>query len=891
MNIVPVWLSCLLILASACLPTATAETGEEEVCATTQYRCYDSGERMCIPESWKCDGQVDCEKGEDERHCQSTSCKVQCVSTGTCLTEDLLCDGNLDCSDGSDEGPQYCQTKACSNEEFKCEDHGNCINGSLVCDNKPDCLDGSDELSCNVTLVGCGKEQEKCGSGECIYKVYWCDGHNDCADASDETACSTSHCNHDEFRCKNGECVPKQWRCDVHLDCKDNSDEEDCSITLVNEVDTCEKNKVRCKNTNECIHQGWQCDGDNDCSDGYDESEQVCGVRKKCKDDEFRCFNGDCIAQRFNCSGQPECMDGSDELNCGNNKCDPVTEFDCGAELPCIPIELVCDTKDNCGNLADEPREKCGGEGTCALNNGGCDQICIDTPGGHVCACKPGFIMGQNHTCEDIDECEQQGYCSQICENEPGNYTCSCLSGYLLSPEDSHSCVAGTGGAAGIVFSRKRDIRLTMLDSRNKTTVIVNGTRSASGIDYHYEDGMMFWSEQYDKRIYKAKVHDNLQQYKVVVDGEADEGIAVDWIYDNLYYVRRHKDQTKSITVTDFSGRYHVDIVKDNLEEPRSLAVKPERGWLFWSDWGERPRIEMSSMDGTNRKVLVNDNIIWPNGIVVDPVRDYLFWADAKLHKIFSVNVLNKVVKQILFDPVNLYHPYSITVFQDHVYWTDRKENSTNIMRANKFTGVDVQQFSSSYSELVPMNLKIYHSLIQPRGTNQCHKRSMPCSHVCLPSGLSLTSGRHARNLGDAEDVRSVCLCPQGLKLDKDGSTCVSDGSNFTTLAPTTTTPPPLPMPVDDKKNGIDIREDQTLFIVSLVAVTAFISVACTLITFYLCKKYKPVGHDVTLSKCVVNTREGYQPPIRSTMAKFHESESMVPLQRGSPDSEGDPPV
>ena len=58
---------------------------------------------------------------------------------------------------------------------------------------------------------------------------------------------------------------------------------QDCSITLDNEVDTCEKNKVRCKNTNECIHQGWQCDGDNDCSDGYDESEQVCGVRKKCK--------------------------------------------------------------------------------------------------------------------------------------------------------------------------------------------------------------------------------------------------------------------------------------------------------------------------------------------------------------------------------------------------------------------------------------------------------------------------------------------------------------------------------------------------------------------------------------------------------------------------------
>ena len=216
---------------------------------------------------------------------------------------------------------------------------------------------------------------------------------------------------------------------------------------------------------------------------------------------------------------------------------------------------------------------------------------------------------------------------------------------------------------------------------------------------------MIFWSEQYDKTIYRAKLQDNLRQNKVIVSGEADEGIAVDWIYDHLYYVRRHKDERKSITVTDFIGRCHVDIIKDNLEEPRSLAVKPERGWLFWSDWGERPRIEMSSMDGANRKVLVNDNIIWPNGITVDPVRDYLYWADAKLHKIFSVNVLNKMVKQILFDAVNLYHPYSITVFEDRVYWTDRKDNSTNIMRANKFTGADVKQFSSSYSVRFCLNI------------------------------------------------------------------------------------------------------------------------------------------------------------------------------------------
>ena len=27
---------------------------------------------------------------------------------------------------------------------------------------------------------------------------------------------------------------------------------------------------------------------------------------------------------------------------------------------------------------------------------------------------------------------------------------------------------------------------------------------------------------------------------------------------------------------------------------------------MFWTDWGEKPRIERAYMDGTNRKVIIN---------------------------------------------------------------------------------------------------------------------------------------------------------------------------------------------------------------------------------------------------------------------------------------------
>ena len=40
--------------------------------------------------------------------------------------------------------------------------------------------------------------------------------------------------------------------------------------------------------------------------------------------------------------------------------------------------------------------------------------------------------------------------------------------------------------------------------------------------------------------------------------------------------------------------------------------------YLFWTEWGQYPRIERSRLDGTQRAVLVNVSISWPNGISID---------------------------------------------------------------------------------------------------------------------------------------------------------------------------------------------------------------------------------------------------------------------------------
>ena len=78
-----------------------------------------------------------------------------------------------------------------------------------------------------------------------------------------------------------------------------------------------------------------------------------------------------------------------------------------------------------------------------------------------------------------------------------------------------------------------------------------------------------------------------------------------------------------------------------DLEEPRAIAVYPEKGWLFWSDWGENPRIERAGMDGSHRSVIVDDeqSVRWPNGIALDLVSDRIFWVDAKLNLVGSADL------------------------------------------------------------------------------------------------------------------------------------------------------------------------------------------------------------------------------------------------------------
>lgn len=55
---------------------------------------------------------------------------------------------------------------------------------------------------------------------------------------------------------------------------------------------------------------------------------------------------------------------------------------------------------------------------------------------------------------------------------------------------------------------------------------------------------------------------------------------------------------------------------------------------MYWTDWGEMPKIERADLDGTERVIMVNTSLGWPNGLALDYQERRIYWGDAKTDKI-----------------------------------------------------------------------------------------------------------------------------------------------------------------------------------------------------------------------------------------------------------------
>ncbi|XP_047739334.1 low-density lipoprotein receptor-related protein 1 [Hyalella azteca] len=779
-------------------------------CDKEQFECV--RDLRCIDRRFLCDGDNDCSDHSDEDASSGGVCEVaECsggqfeCSNNRCIEHHWVCDGDDDCGDGSDETSDQC---TCNDMEFRCGD-GHCIPVHWRCDGYEDCAASpghkSDEDNCEER--DCSSGDYRCGNGRCILMAFVCDGNDDCHDNTDEmfchtichnvsalnvpntppmcaTSCNTSLTREDcEERqdctwCGDSVCFASHQLCDGVHDCPDDADEAACAITLSS---LCSTEEFLCEEELRCIPRDFLCDGNADCFDNSDE--RNCSTIS-CSSEEWRCTSGrQCILQSYHCNGSPDCDDESDERNCTTSSSSAATHVETpgnhsGLYNPCLaPAVMSCDN----GTICLLPHQLCDGVQLCddGFDEGGrcglkectllaCTEGCVQTPYGPLCTCPVHTsLLEDGVTCSSPPHiCDVWGTCHQLCHRvSGGGHKCGCSAGFLLEA-DGFTCKSVERREPYLVFCNRHELHRLSITS-NVSSVqhkpLLKGLKNAVALDFwHTDEGIdhLFWTDVSSDQIFTGTLYaGSLTNIHVVLSfGVATaEGLAVDWMGHNLYWVVRGKRsslQVAQLSGSSLSGVNTKTLIDTAIHSPRAIALDPRDGLIFWTDWEmHKSRIERATMSGGDRRVVVTiGGLGWPNGLTLDYFARRIYWIDAKSDSIHTAEYDGSDPRMILHAHDLLSHPFAITLYGTQVFWTDWRTNS--LMSANKYNGSNVSVLRRTITQ--PFDVVLVHPSRQPReGANACAGNG-GCSHLCLLSGP-----------GTRE-----CHCPQEMSLVPNSTQC-----------------------------------------------------------------------------------------------------------------------
>ncbi|CAH0717532.1 unnamed protein product, partial [Brenthis ino] len=394
-----------------------------------------------------------------------------------------------------------------------------------------------------------------------------------------------------------------------------------------------------------------------------------------------------------------------------------------------------------------------------------CSHLCRATPRGPACACPaPLRLQRDGYSCAPAHACTDWGVCSQTCQPHKNRYKCTCYEGYKLAA-DGFTCKSTAPERPLLVFSNRHELRGVQLPAL-AARALVAALRNTLALAWRRDPApphavQMFWTDVLDDAIYRGTLFGEvISGIEVVVQQglTAAEGLAVDWIAGNLYWV---ESNLRQIEVASVDGKYRRTLISGDMGSPRAIAVDPTVGLMFWSDWdAEAPRIERASLAGRRRTVVLRlggegggeGGAALPNGLALDVVARRVYWADARADALLTADYEGGERRVVLRAHPALAHPFALALYESHVYWTDWRANA--VLRANKWNGSDVVYVQRTLTQ--PFDVKVVHPSLQPPGAGNPCALNGNCSHLCLIDSAS----------------ERVCACPHLMRLADDGRTC-----------------------------------------------------------------------------------------------------------------------
>ncbi|XP_032496890.1 low-density lipoprotein receptor-related protein 5 isoform X5 [Phocoena sinus] len=279
-------------------------------------------------------------------------------------------------------------------------------------------------------------------------------------------------------------------------------------------------------------------------------------------------------------------------------------------------------------------------------------------------------------------------------------------------------------------------IECANLDGQERRVLVNTSLGWPNGLALDLQEGKLYWGDaKTDKieTISRAFMNGSSVEHVIEFGLDYPEGMAVDWMGKNLYWA---DTGTNRIEVARLDGQFRQVLVWRDLDNPRSLALDPTKGYIYWTEWGGKPRIVRAFMDGTNCMTLV-DKVGRANDLTIDYADQRLYWTDLDTNMIESSNMLGQERVVIADD---LPHPFGLTQYSDYIYWTDW--NLHSIERADKTSGRN-RTLIQGHLDFV-MDILVFHSSRQD-GLNDCMHNNGQCGQLCLavPSGHRCSCASH----------------------------------------------------------------------------------------------------------------------------------------------------
>ncbi|XP_068706774.1 uncharacterized protein [Montipora foliosa] len=282
---------------------------------------------------------------------------------------------------------------------------------------------------------------------------------------------------------------------------------------------------------------------------------------------------------------------------------------------------------------------------------------------------------------------------------------------------------------------------------------VLSGLTRAVAIDVHFSQGYIFWSDVTELNIKRSRI-DGSSVTVIISNIGVCDGLAVEWRTSQLYWSDTIHD---SISVSDLSGNNQRSVISAGLDKPRDIAVDPDSGFMFWTDWGLNPKIEKATLNGNQRISIVTSDLYWPNGIELDRGNQKIFWADAGVDRVESVDY-DGSNRRLLFQQSGL-HPFGVALIPPFLYFTDWATRR----RLHKLDADTGDFIISDYTVSGrAMGIVAYDSSRQSSASSSCNVKNGGCSHFCV-----------------TESSGHKCVCPAGLSLNSDERTCEEEVKKF----------------------------------------------------------------------------------------------------------------